>query len=246
MSAPPPPCPSLLPPRRCAVHCTAGAAPDAAVSAGVWLASCSAPTYALVLPRTPLLLATACSFGASMFLSPIFSSIPPYATGPAIVLVGALMFEHARHGGWRLLSGNSHLTGLAWRVQPGRCTPSGQVYGRGCTERGRCTCHAGLSRRPSQAGPDACWPLPPPLLLSAVDWEDLRKAVPAFLTIILMPLVGGRTGPQSGSPAAPNPGQGQGQGPACCTPQHSPPHAQPPTSPSAALDRRPSLRPARV
>jgi hypothetical protein len=26
-----------------------------------------------------------------MFLSPIFASIPPYATGPAIVLVGALM-----------------------------------------------------------------------------------------------------------------------------------------------------------
>jgi hypothetical protein len=26
-----------------------------------------------------------------MFLSPIFASIPPYATGPALILVGALM-----------------------------------------------------------------------------------------------------------------------------------------------------------
>ncbi len=56
-----------------------------------------------VPPQTSLLLAAARSFGASMFLSPIFSSIPPYATGPAIVLVGALMFEHARHGGWHLV-----------------------------------------------------------------------------------------------------------------------------------------------
>ncbi|KAG1679264.1 hypothetical protein FOA52_009294 [Chlamydomonas sp. UWO 241] len=57
-------------------------------------------------------------FGISMFLSPIFASIPPYATGPAIFVVGALMFEHARH----------------------------------------------------------------------IDWLDVRSAVPAFMTIILMPL----------------------------------------------------------
>ncbi|GAX75518.1 hypothetical protein CEUSTIGMA_g2961.t1 [Chlamydomonas eustigma] len=57
-------------------------------------------------------------FGISMFLSPIFASIPPYATGPAIVFVGALMMEHCRH----------------------------------------------------------------------VQWEDVRQAVPAFLTILLMPL----------------------------------------------------------
>lgn len=53
-----------------------------------------------------------------MFLSPIFASIPPYATGPAIIFVGALMFEHAR----------------------------------------------------------------------LVEWHDVRQAVPAFLTIIMMPL----------------------------------------------------------
>ena len=39
-------------------------------------------------------------FGVSMFLSPIFASIPPYATGPAIIFVGALMMEHARHIEW--------------------------------------------------------------------------------------------------------------------------------------------------
>ena len=53
-----------------------------------------------------------------MFLAPIFASIPPYATGPAIVFVGALMMEHARH----------------------------------------------------------------------VEWEDVKQAVPAFLTILMMPL----------------------------------------------------------
>ena len=60
----------------------------------------------------------AIGFGISMFLSPIFASIPPYATGPAIVIVGAMMFEHCRH----------------------------------------------------------------------IDWLDAKKAIPAFLTIILMPL----------------------------------------------------------
>jgi len=58
-------------------------------------------------------------FGLAMFLSPIFSSIPPYATGPALVLVGAFMMDHARY----------------------------------------------------------------------IDWEDVRVAVPSFLTIILMPLL---------------------------------------------------------
>ncbi|GFH25298.1 uncharacterized protein HaLaN_23237 [Haematococcus lacustris] len=60
----------------------------------------------------------ACGFGISMFLSPIFASIPPFATGPAIVLVGAMMMEHCRY----------------------------------------------------------------------VHWADIRQAVPAFLTIVLMPL----------------------------------------------------------
>ncbi|KAL6756534.1 permease family-domain-containing protein [Haematococcus lacustris] len=60
----------------------------------------------------------ACGFGVSMFLSPIFASIPPFATGPAIVLVGAMMMEHCRY----------------------------------------------------------------------VHWADIRQAVPAFLTIVLMPL----------------------------------------------------------
>uniref|UniRef100_A0A7R9VWM6 Uncharacterized protein n=1 Tax=Chlamydomonas euryale TaxID=1486919 RepID=A0A7R9VWM6_9CHLO len=42
----------------------------------------------------------ATGFAISMFLAPIFASIPPYATGPAIIFVGALMFEHARHINW--------------------------------------------------------------------------------------------------------------------------------------------------
>ena len=33
-------------------------------------------------------LVVAAGFGISMFLAPIFASIPPYATGPAIILVG--------------------------------------------------------------------------------------------------------------------------------------------------------------
>ena len=46
-------------------------------------------------------LVCAFGFGISMFLSPIFASIPPYATGPAVIFVGALMFEHARLIEWR-------------------------------------------------------------------------------------------------------------------------------------------------
>ncbi len=33
-------------------------------------------------------------FFIAMFLTPIISSIPPYATGPALILVGALMIEN--------------------------------------------------------------------------------------------------------------------------------------------------------
>ena len=36
-------------------------------------------------------LIVAIGFGISMFLAPIFASIPPYATGPAIILVGGLV-----------------------------------------------------------------------------------------------------------------------------------------------------------
>jgi hypothetical protein len=63
-------------------------------------------------------LVVAFGFFISMFLAPIFASIPPYATGPAIFIIGSLMFENARH----------------------------------------------------------------------VDWQDVRSALPAFMTIILMPL----------------------------------------------------------
>ncbi|KAF5831672.1 xanthine/uracil/vitamin C permease-like protein [Dunaliella salina] len=39
-------------------------------------------------------------FFCSMFLAPIFGSIPPYATGPAIIMVGALMMERVRFVEW--------------------------------------------------------------------------------------------------------------------------------------------------
>lgn len=45
-------------------------------------------------------LMVAIGFGISMFLSPIFASIPPYATGPALILVGAMMMEHSRYIDW--------------------------------------------------------------------------------------------------------------------------------------------------
>ncbi|KXZ42897.1 hypothetical protein GPECTOR_112g267 [Gonium pectorale] len=40
-------------------------------------------------------------FGASMFLTPTISSIPPYATGPALILVGALMMENLLDIDWK-------------------------------------------------------------------------------------------------------------------------------------------------
>jgi len=42
----------------------------------------------------------AVGFLCSMFLAPIFGSIPPYATGPAIIMVGALMMERVRFVEW--------------------------------------------------------------------------------------------------------------------------------------------------
>ncbi|KXZ42888.1 hypothetical protein GPECTOR_112g258 [Gonium pectorale] len=40
-------------------------------------------------------------FGISMFLTPIISSIPPYATGPALILVGSLMMENLLDIEWQ-------------------------------------------------------------------------------------------------------------------------------------------------
>jgi xanthine/uracil/vitamin C permease (AzgA family) len=37
-----------------------------------------------------------CGFVVAMFFAPIFSSIPGFATGPALVVVGTLMIGHAR------------------------------------------------------------------------------------------------------------------------------------------------------
>lgn len=56
-------------------------------------------------------------FFVSLFFSPIFSSIPPYATGPALILVGVMLIAHVDH----------------------------------------------------------------------IQWDDAREAIPAFLTIIIMP-----------------------------------------------------------
>lgn len=37
-----------------------------------------------------------CGFVIAMFFAPIFSSIPGFATGPALVVVGTMMLGHAR------------------------------------------------------------------------------------------------------------------------------------------------------
>ncbi|GAB4815302.1 hypothetical protein N2152v2_002348 [Parachlorella kessleri] len=39
-------------------------------------------------------------FFVALFFNPILSSIPPYATGPALILVGALMLAHVTHINW--------------------------------------------------------------------------------------------------------------------------------------------------
>lgn len=39
-------------------------------------------------------------FFVSLFFSPIFSSIPPYATGPALILVGVMLIAHVDHIQW--------------------------------------------------------------------------------------------------------------------------------------------------
>ncbi len=40
-------------------------------------------------------------FFIAMFFTPIISSIPPYATGPALILVGALMIENILDIEWK-------------------------------------------------------------------------------------------------------------------------------------------------
>lgn len=45
----------------------------------------------------------AVGFFVALFLTPILASIPPYATGPALILVGALMMENARDINWHVI-----------------------------------------------------------------------------------------------------------------------------------------------
>lgn len=44
---------------------------------------------------------SACGFLLSIVFNPILSSIPPYATGAALVLVGCILMEHLAHIEWR-------------------------------------------------------------------------------------------------------------------------------------------------
>jgi AGZA family xanthine/uracil permease-like MFS transporter len=39
-------------------------------------------------------LTVAAGFFLSLFLTPLIASIPPFATGPALILVGAMMMEN--------------------------------------------------------------------------------------------------------------------------------------------------------
>jgi xanthine/uracil/vitamin C permease (AzgA family) len=41
-----------------------------------------------------------CGFIIAMFFAPIFSSIPGFATGPALIVVGTMMIGHAREIDW--------------------------------------------------------------------------------------------------------------------------------------------------
>lgn len=45
-------------------------------------------------------LVVAFGFFVSLFFSPLIASIPPYATGPALVLVGAMMMENVSDIDW--------------------------------------------------------------------------------------------------------------------------------------------------
>jgi xanthine/uracil/vitamin C permease (AzgA family) len=47
-------------------------------------------------------LTVAALFSVALFFSPILASIPPYATGPALVLVGALLVAHVDRIDWEV------------------------------------------------------------------------------------------------------------------------------------------------
>ncbi len=46
-------------------------------------------------------ISTAFWFFISLFFSPIFASIPPWATGPALIIVGCLMAQGVKNINWR-------------------------------------------------------------------------------------------------------------------------------------------------
>ncbi|KAJ9505668.1 hypothetical protein QJQ45_022168, partial [Haematococcus lacustris] len=94
----------------------------------------------------------ACGFGISMFLSPIFASIPPFATGPAIVLVVSVD-----------------------RPQPASPLSQYPLLCMGLMSLDL-TLHRALQGAMMM---EHC---------RYVHWADIRQAVPAFLTIVLMPL----------------------------------------------------------
>jgi xanthine/uracil/vitamin C permease (AzgA family) len=59
-------------------------------------APCPAAPYALPCVAGITAFVLGCGFVVAMFFAPIFSSIPGFATGPALVVVGTMMIGHAR------------------------------------------------------------------------------------------------------------------------------------------------------
>lgn len=53
-------------------------------------------------------------FLVSIFFSPIFASFPPWATGPALIVVGCMMTTSVRHINWDYPGGSYIITSVFW------------------------------------------------------------------------------------------------------------------------------------
>jgi hypothetical protein len=161
------------------------------------------PAAAWPVPPGITAFALGCGFVVAMFFAPIFSSIPGFATGPALVVVGTMMIGHAREidvsvvvTPWHSNGSNKAAAGACVALVPHKVCRAGQHWVVTMLFPGACWC-ARLGPAEHTLQEACCYQtnLLPKLLhsillllLLLLQWDNLKVAFPSFLTIVLMPL----------------------------------------------------------
>jgi hypothetical protein len=114
-------------------------------------------------------------FFIALFFNPLLASIPPYATGPALILVGAMMVS--MNPGSVALAASASVPGVTLACQAAALQ---QDLGMAVT--------LIVPGYPSGL-PTLCLPTPLQIVnILKIKWDKVSEGVPAFITMVVMPL----------------------------------------------------------